>query len=339
MDAHRIDALAKLLGQRRTRRSALLGGGAGAVAFAAAVRGPGAAQPATATPATAPADDPEDIELLFVQAFAAGALAPRPESPDLFTLTLSGGGDSTFYFSSRPNRLVGTMSTQRLLDELGFTPANPPNAALVVQRAEGEDTIIGVELLNPILDPTSQTLTYDVRLLPVDDAGPDLIASTLGPLGSTLLFIDSLESDVTLSCSPVTFTCQAPDGSSLGDIGKQSMCYHASTISCRACDPDKYNALCNQTYSACNGACTAIHGRGGLNWCDPQTVFCVCDGTASCRGISFERALVKVDFCSHDPCCAPCDDPSFKTYKERCNATFAECNGHCRAVRGFGTGC
>ena len=46
----------------------------------------------------------------------------------------------------------------------GFTPADPPNAALVAQTSQGEDILI-VELSNPRYDQAAGTLAYDVRVL------------------------------------------------------------------------------------------------------------------------------------------------------------------------------
>ena len=42
--------------------------------------------------------------------------------------------------------------------------ADPPNAAVVTQTADGEDVLV-VELLNPRLDAAAGTLTYDARPL------------------------------------------------------------------------------------------------------------------------------------------------------------------------------
>src|SRR5262245_1489539 len=52
--------------------------------------------------------------------------------------------------SDRPDRIVGTVETARFLEALGFTPANPPNAALVVRTPAGERDVLVVELFNPV---------------------------------------------------------------------------------------------------------------------------------------------------------------------------------------------
>jgi hypothetical protein len=67
---------------------------------------------------------------------------------------------------------VGLVPTTVLLEQLGFTPADPPNAALVAQTAEGEDILV-VELMNPRFDEAAGTLAYHVRLL-ADSGGVGL---------------------------------------------------------------------------------------------------------------------------------------------------------------------
>jgi hypothetical protein len=169
MGTHRVDALARFLATRLPRRRAL-GHGAAALAagsgFAAVPRRADAqATPSVATDVSGGSD-------LFVQAFRAGTLMPDPDASGVYTLSLEGSSAQTVYFSDRPARRVGLVPTNVLLDQLGFTPADPPNAALVAQTAEGEDILV-VELMNPRFDEAAGTLAYDVRLL-ADYAGTGL---------------------------------------------------------------------------------------------------------------------------------------------------------------------
>jgi hypothetical protein len=83
----------------------------------------------------------------------------------MFVLTLQGEHGRTIAFTDRPQRLVHSMPTQKFLDGLGFTPANPPNAALVMEPSPGETDIVVLELLNPQYDAAAQSLTYDVVIL------------------------------------------------------------------------------------------------------------------------------------------------------------------------------
>ena len=75
----------------------------------------------------------------------------------VYTLSLEGSLGDTVYFSDRPARRVGLIPTAVLLEQLGFTPADPPNAALVAQTADGEDILV-VELMNPRYDEAARPL-------------------------------------------------------------------------------------------------------------------------------------------------------------------------------------
>ncbi len=130
MTSLRFDALATSLPNRLSRRAALGAAGLGLTAGVAGASTLRAAQ--EATPAATP--DPAtgaaaETEYLFVQTFGSGTLTPHATETDLYTLTLTGGAAETVYFSDRPERITGTVPTTQFLDELGFTPDNPPNAA------------------------------------------------------------------------------------------------------------------------------------------------------------------------------------------------------------------
>ena len=173
MNANHFDALARMLAARLPRRVALRRGAAALVAGAGvttAERGVNAQATPTAGEEMAGSD-------LFVQTFRSGTLVPSPAEAGVYTLTLEGSVGHTVYFSDRPARRVGLIPTAVLLEQLGFTPADPPNAALVTQTPAGEDILV-VELLNPRYDGAAGTLVYDVRLL-ADYAGvglADLVA-------------------------------------------------------------------------------------------------------------------------------------------------------------------
>jgi hypothetical protein len=161
MKATTFDALARILANRLPRRRALHQGGAALVAGA----GWASAQRRVTAQATPTADEDEETGSdLFVQTFSAGTLTPDPDGSGVSTLSLEGSLGQTVYFSDRPARRVGLIPTAVLLEQLGFTPADPPNAALVAQTAEGEDILV-IELMNPRFDEAAETLAYDVRLL------------------------------------------------------------------------------------------------------------------------------------------------------------------------------
>src|SRR4051812_33176550 len=135
MDSTRFDRFARSFSRRLTRRETLVAGTAALTTFGLAT-GALAAQEATPEPS------PDAMELgpsfLFVQLAERGSWRPKPDEPGVYLLTLFGASNQTIYFSDRPERIVGTVPTDRFLGALGFTPNEPPNAAAVVQTPEGE---------------------------------------------------------------------------------------------------------------------------------------------------------------------------------------------------------
>ena len=107
---------------RASRRGALAGGLAGALALT----GVGIAQAQDATPEANPAEADASPMFLFVQLAEGGSWLPSPGDPEVFILTLAGIGSHVAFFSDRPERIVGTVDTSRFLESLGFTPLNPP---------------------------------------------------------------------------------------------------------------------------------------------------------------------------------------------------------------------
>lgn len=167
MNANRFDTLSKHLSARFSRRTALRSGSAGLAAVTLGVLAGGSVAAQGATPAAqgtsqvataAPGSPihpvvPAKIEYLFTQTFASGTWKPKAGAKDTYTLTLTEAPAETVYFSDRPERVVGLFPTEKFLDKLGFTPANPPNAALVASPSGGGDQdILVIELMNPVYD-------------------------------------------------------------------------------------------------------------------------------------------------------------------------------------------
>jgi hypothetical protein len=99
------------------------------------------------------------VTLLFVQN-AQGV------SRDDGRMTLKGITPTTIFFSDRPQRIAGHMSTEEFVSlwskgKDSFL-ADPPNATLSV-FGEGKVSDVVVELRNPRL--TGQDFSYDVRVL------------------------------------------------------------------------------------------------------------------------------------------------------------------------------
>ncbi|CAA9576576.1 MAG: hypothetical protein AVDCRST_MAG59-4129 [uncultured Thermomicrobiales bacterium] len=166
--------------------------------FALAVGPPAVAAAQAATPNASPAAG-GPAALLFAQTFAAGTWAPKPGAADVFELTLTGHVDQTVWFSDRPERLTGALPTAELLAGPLFDPADPPNAALVVRTAGGEEDVLVVELGNPRYDAAAGTLSYDAAPLAgnpggglAELAGRQQDAELPASFGPGALFIDSI---------------------------------------------------------------------------------------------------------------------------------------------------
>jgi hypothetical protein len=252
MDAIHIDRIAKLFAARRlSRRQALTQSGAGLAAGALAAAG--LARTARAQDATPPATgaDGEKVEYLFVQSFRSGTIAPKEGEDGTFALTLADGLGQTIYFSDRPERIVGAAATAKLLAGLGFSPDDPPNAALVVEPGLGETDVAVIELSNPTYDEATHTATYDVTVLQdwedslemgFSKAPADL--SALAPtFGAAHLFIDD--------CPDITISCRNASNGSIAGSYKSGTCWDGSRVCCFPCEGyDGIKQRCEAEYGA-----------------------------------------------------------------------------------------
>lgn len=218
MDAT-FDRLTRRLASQTSRRAAIGATLAGLAAGALPTR-IGARQ---ATPGATP-EPGEKPTLLFVQTatggrgeinpgagVADGTPAPGGGAPLL--LTLHGHTGQTIYFSDRPHRIVGAMPTGPFFGALGFTPENPPNAALVGEFRTGQGVVV-LELFAPAWDPDTGTLTYGADVLEgyageaLEPAIPERVVERLpADFGPAALFIDSgAEMMVMVSGAPLSVT-------------------------------------------------------------------------------------------------------------------------------------
>ncbi len=184
------------------------------------------------------------------------------------TLTADHLAGQTVYFSDRPERIVGMLPTERFLGTgagsngatpgagLGFTPADPPNAALVFAGAEGDEgpgDVMVVELIDPTYDPATGKATYEVKVL-ADETAVDLnleqqpitAAEAAREFGAASLFIDD--------CPDGNLRCNTPAGDIVGSL-TLGYCWHSDSWCCDACDPQNWHDVCNQAFAACNGQC------------------------------------------------------------------------------------
>lgn len=259
MDANQFDTITKRVASRRT---ALRAGGLG-LAAAIAPWARSSAQEAT-PPGAEPTGEPGHPVFMFLQVFDSGTWTPKPDEEGTYVLTLNGTTAQTIYFSDRPDRVVGQVPMQQFLDALGFTPANPPNAALVAEHGEHSDhqEIVIIELLNPEYDIESGTLTYDAKVLAdYSDGGLAHFAPRQqdGDLsesfGAGSLFIDD--------CSNGMATCTIVDDegyeTGIGALKGVPCCWSSSHFECRPCNrhgaSDYYMRRCAEEYPGdCVGA-------------------------------------------------------------------------------------
>jgi len=150
----------------------------------------------SAQQATPPAD--ASLDLLVVQSFDSGRLAPVAGGAGLATLTFEPPMRDALYFTERPNRLVGSYATNELLALVRQAETDPVNGVAEGPVPGGGEVQLVVEVLQGELDPAG-TVRYEVRLLGEADqtnltleaaARPALVAPI--DLGHGHLFIDGL---------------------------------------------------------------------------------------------------------------------------------------------------
>ncbi|MGZ4708244.1 MAG: hypothetical protein ACXWBN_05835 [Acidimicrobiales bacterium] len=121
-------------------------------------------------------DEGETIEEMFVQ-LGSGVRSTSD------TLTIEGVTPSTLYFSDRPERVVGHVTTEQFVDDWSLGPnsfeSDPPNAVLTFPEADGTLDDVVVELSSPHL--SNDTLSYTIKVL--EGSLPDAA-------GACSLFID-----------------------------------------------------------------------------------------------------------------------------------------------------
>ena len=168
-----------------------------------------------AAPALA-ADDaaaaPQKDALLFTQTAARGTLVPTKCNCDgRYILTLRGVAKHTVWFSDRPNRHAGHLSTRnfaRTWRSYGFR-ADPPNAALSAIDAFGKRRTDVVELTHPRYNAKRHTMRYRARTVPfttgpLSKRGRDGLIP--GRIHDVSLFIDSAYAPVINGCLLVPYT-------------------------------------------------------------------------------------------------------------------------------------
>ena len=275
MDANLIDRLARHLGARATRRTAL---GSALAGLALGAAGHAAAQAGTPSPAASPGPTGEKPVFMFVQTAISGRgeVNPNAGTPTAagatpvagggapFLLTLRGHSGQTIYFSDRPDRIVGATPTGEFVAELGFSPENPPNAALVSEFKSGQGAVV-LTLTDPVYDAQTDMLTYGADVLTGYQEGnlapvtKDQVALKLpAEFGATALFIDDCPD--LKSCYYNIIDTPFYAGPIPG--GPYGQCWQG--LFKGGCEPcwqwetwEYLAGLCNGAYGSCRGACYA----------------------------------------------------------------------------------
>ena len=116
--------------------------------------------------------------VLFVQNGTGGTLSET-------TLTLTGVNSQTGWFTDRPHRKAGQLTTEEFLslwdEEMNLFAENPPNGDFTCE-VEGEVVNYALALLSPSV--AGDALSYSVNLL-----GDESLADTLSCSGNAHLFV------------------------------------------------------------------------------------------------------------------------------------------------------
>jgi hypothetical protein len=107
--------------------------------------------------------DPTKSEFIAIQHAESGSISEVNATN--YLLELGSLSDKTILFSDRPDRIVTSISTSNFVgnwtEGKDSFAENAPNAVLVVDDSEEQDTVI-IELFNPVYDAKKKTLKYDV---------------------------------------------------------------------------------------------------------------------------------------------------------------------------------
>jgi hypothetical protein len=125
----------------------------------------------------------EDIEALFAQ-------TARELTTDGDKVTLHGLSPATLYFSDRPQRVVGHLTTKKFVEEWGLGEnsfaVDPPNAVISFVEAGDEtpeDAI--VVLKDPVIEGDKLTYTVDMLEGSLPPKG-ELVSVFIDPFGRPL---------------------------------------------------------------------------------------------------------------------------------------------------------
>lgn len=146
---------------------------------------------------------PDTLQYLFVQSADSGSFVPSKDEEDIYILTLNGTEPVTTFFSDRPYRLSGYITTSDFIaswddtSDDGFLK-DPPNAAIQIAGAPAAADVVIVELLGALYDQNAGTLKYRTKIvrktndsIELFHSRGDAAESIPENFGQVSLFIDS----------------------------------------------------------------------------------------------------------------------------------------------------
>ena len=148
-----------------------------------------AACASTTPPSQAPA-----VSLLYVQTASSGSFEPLPGT-NKYRLLLTDVSPRVVYFSDRPNRIAGQVSTAEFLDKIGFGGPLDPNAAIEISEGTPDSDLVIAALSKPVYDAHARTLSYEIDVLETPRKGLAVYSERMDrrlPMrfGAVALFID-----------------------------------------------------------------------------------------------------------------------------------------------------
>ena len=146
----------------------------------------------------------EYLELLFIQDAESAITVQHPgDDSNRYTITLNDVAKDTLYFSDRPNRLTGYMSTEDFA-VMWHTGANsfsddPPNTVIKFV-SDGQSYVSIIELQTISYDESNNTLIYEIEVLDEIDLSHIRDAKAVNKLPEKMndvtLFIDDVASTI-----------------------------------------------------------------------------------------------------------------------------------------------
>ncbi|QLH43175.1 MAG: hypothetical protein HWD59_10910 [Coxiellaceae bacterium] len=138
-----------------------------------------------------------DISYLFIQTAKWSVLKPIDSKPGYYQLVLHGVEPYVPYFSDRPNRVAGIITTTQFIAEWnnpkGFQN-EAPNVGMVgvkILSVDKKNSVNTLTLNHPVYDPKAATVTYQATIVGGEQTQMPTHALVFKPVA---LFIDNVGS-------------------------------------------------------------------------------------------------------------------------------------------------